>query len=142
MTRPDHLHMKISRRDPGMPGGENRARTAFFDWNLGAAGKPFRQQTGENWRHVLHHDDRNGKVFRDARQDFRQGVRTAGRSSDGHNFDARVRSYPNLHRRTRPGSGMSFKGTVPHSALILGISSARMRSIATAGLPVLLGLVA
>src|ERR1700740_3857100 len=39
------------------------------------------------------------------------------------------------------GIGTSFKGAFrPHKALILGISSARMRSLATPELPVWLGL--
>src|ERR1700688_4623318 len=40
------------------------------------------------------------------------------------------------------GIGKRVSEAIPHSALILGISSARMRSIAAAGLAVLLGLVA
>ena len=88
--------MEISRRDPGMPGVENSARAALFHGNGGAAGKPLGQQAGKNRRHVLHHHNRDGKVIRNPRQDLRQGVRTAGRSADRHNFDARGGAISNL----------------------------------------------
>src|SRR4029077_9246644 len=105
-----------------------------------AAGKPFRQQAGENWRHVLHHDNWDREVVRDPRQDFGQGgppveVPMATISMRG------LERTRTLNDGRVPCRGRRFNEDMPHSALILGMSSIRMCSSATAGLPGWLGMV-
>jgi len=60
--------------------------------------KPLRQQTGKDWRHVLHYDNRHRKVVGDQRQDLRQRIRATGRSANRHNFDAWIASCSQLDR--------------------------------------------
>src|SRR5579862_3401989 len=69
----DH-HMKITRSNDGATRGEGFATDTFphRQWRL--CRKARRQERSKNGRHVLHDNQRHAEVWRQARQNPRQGV--------------------------------------------------------------------
>jgi len=64
-----HLQMKVSGRNQDPAGFHRAALAGFFDWQPAGGVKTLGEEPGEEWRHVLHHQDRQWEAGRQLRQD-------------------------------------------------------------------------
>ena len=75
-------HVEVAGSDPDKTGLEHGRRNGFPDKQGRAGGKALGEEAGKGWRHMLNDDDGYREIGWKFRDQFGEGVRASGGSSD------------------------------------------------------------
>jgi hypothetical protein len=85
---PPNCQVLVAGRNDDVTGLDELTVDGFNHMQGGAAVEARREQTGEQWRHVLNHENRDAEVTSQPGHDRAERVRTAGRRTNHDDVDA------------------------------------------------------